>query len=90
MAVNVLHTTLLLFQQRLVWHSLLSFFILFQFVYLYSFFVRINRAHTRIPCAFGAMIRKIIRTPPTLHQHINNKHFCSESHLFIKHKLQTT
>jgi hypothetical protein len=43
MALNVLYTTLLLFQQRSNWHSLFTFFILLYLVLLLLFLVQINR-----------------------------------------------
>lgn len=87
MAVNVLHGRLLSFQERLVWHSLLPFFILLQFVFFYSFFVRINRALARTVQAFTGIIRKMVVIPPTLKQHFNNTPFCSAANLFIDQKI---
>jgi hypothetical protein len=62
MALNVLYTTLHLFQQRTVWHSLFPLFI-FQFFVLYMWaVVGTAQAILRIARAFIGIIRAVART----------------------------
>jgi hypothetical protein len=62
MALNVLYTTLHLFQQRTVWHSLFPLFI-FQFFVLYMWaVVGTAQALPRIAQAFIGIIRAVART----------------------------